>query len=55
MFEKVEKGEKSMSGLGQPQTCSHPINIHILTGVCQVVRMFSWYATKQIIAMLLAI
>ena len=24
-----------------PQTCSHPINARMLTGVCQVVRMFS--------------
>ena len=30
-----------MTGLGQPQTCSHPINARTLTGVCQVVRMFS--------------
>ena len=26
MFEKVKKGEKSMTGPGQPRTCSHPIN-----------------------------
>ena len=30
-----------MVGPGQPQTCSHPINAQMLTGVCQVVRMFS--------------
>ena len=30
-----------MTGPGWPQTCSHPINAQTLTGVCQVVRMFS--------------
>ena len=30
-----------MTGLGQPRTCSHPINVQTLTGVCQVVRTFS--------------
>ena len=30
-----------MTGSGQPQTCSHPINARTLTGVCQAVRMFS--------------
>ena len=42
MFEKVEKGEKkSMTGPGQPQTCSHPIYTQTFTGVCQAVRLFS--------------
>ena len=30
-----------MTGPMQPQTCSHPINVQTLTGVCQAVRMFS--------------
>ena len=30
-----------MTGPGQPQICSHPINIRMLTGVCQAERMFS--------------
>ena len=30
-----------MTGPGQPRTCSHPINAQTLTGICQVVRMFS--------------
>ena len=30
-----------MTGPRWPQTCSHPINAQTLTGVCQVVRMFS--------------
>ena len=30
-----------MTAPGQPRTCSHPINAHTLTGVCQAVRMFS--------------
>ena len=30
-----------MTGPGQPQTCSHPINARTLTGVCQAVKMFS--------------
>ena len=30
-----------MTGPGQPRTCSHLINTRTLTGVCQVVRMFS--------------
>ena len=30
-----------MTGPGQPQTCSHPINVQMLTGVRQAVRMFS--------------
>ena len=30
-----------MAGPGRPQTCSHPINAQTLTGVCEVVSMFS--------------
>ena len=30
-----------MTGPRQPRTCSHLINAQTLTGVCQVVRMFS--------------
>ena len=30
-----------MTGPGQPRTCSHLINARTLTGVCQVVTMFS--------------
>ena len=30
-----------MTGPGRPRTCSHPINVQTLTGVCQVVRIFS--------------
>ena len=30
-----------MTGHGQPQTCSQPINAQTLTEVCQAVRMFS--------------
>ena len=30
-----------MTGPEQPQTCGHPISARMLTGVCQVVRMFS--------------
>ena len=30
-----------MTGPGQPRICIHPINAQTLTGVCQVVRMFS--------------
>ena len=30
-----------MTGPRRPQTYSHPINAQTLTGVCQVVRMFS--------------
>ena len=30
-----------MTGPGQSQACSHPINTQMLTGVCQTVRMFS--------------
>ena len=30
-----------MIGPRQPRTCNHPINARTLTGVCQVVRMFS--------------
>ena len=32
-----------MTGPGQPQTCSHPINARMLTRVCQAVRIFSYY------------
>ena len=32
-----------MTGPEQPQTCSHPINAQMLTGVCQAVRIFSSY------------
>ena len=32
-----------MTGTGQPQTCSHPINARTLTGVCQVFKIFSAY------------
>ena len=30
-----------MTGPGQSQACSYPINARMLTGVCQVVRIFS--------------
>ena len=32
-----------MTGPGQPQTWSHPVNARMLTGVCWAVRMFSPY------------
>ena len=31
----------SMTGPEQPQTCSHPTNAQMLTGVCQAVRILS--------------
>ena len=39
-----------MTGPGQPQTCSHPINARTLIGVCQVVRMFSPYQFQAYIS-----
>ena len=41
MFEKLQTGEKIHDAPGQPQTCSHPIYARTLTGVCQVIRIFS--------------
>ena len=35
-----QKKKNSMTGPGQPQTCSHMIYTQTLTGVCQVVRYF---------------
>ena len=40
-LKRWRKEKKSMTGPGQPRTCSHPINARTLTGVCQAVRMFS--------------
>ena len=32
-----------MTGRGRPQTCSHLISARMLTGLCQAVRIFSFY------------
>ena len=51
MLEKVQKSEKkSMTGHGQRRTCSHPIYIRLLTGICQAVRMFSPYQFHEFVS-----